>query len=126
MGDGTQWSPLDDDNSYMGAITLREALVMSRNIVAVKLADRVGLDRVIDYAHRMGVTSPLEANLSLALGSSVLTVLDQASGYSTLANQGLHVDPTPFRLVKDSLGSIDLDDRFRKPTTSSVRERRTS
>ena len=112
MGDGTQWSPLDDDNSYMGAITLREALVMSRNIVAVKLADRVGLDRVIDYAHRMGVTSPLEANLSLALGSSVLTVLDQASGYSTLANQGLHVDPTPFRLVEDSLGSIVLDDRF--------------
>jgi penicillin-binding protein 1A len=112
MGDGTQWYPLDDDHSYMGAITLREALVMSRNIVAVKLAERVGLDRVIDYAHRMGVTSPLEANLSLALGSSVVTVLDQASGYSTLANQGLHVDPTPFRLVKDSLGGIVLDDRF--------------
>ena len=112
MGDGTQWSPMDDDNSYMGAISLREALVMSRNIVAVKLAERVGLDKVIDYAHRMGVTSPLEANLSLALGSSGLTVLDQASGYSTLANQGLHVDPTPFRLVKDSLGSVVLDNRF--------------
>jgi penicillin-binding protein 1A len=116
MGDGTQWSPLDDDHSYMGAITLREALVMSRNIVAVKLAERVGLDRVIDYAHRMGVTSPLEANLSLALGSSVVTVLDQASGYSTLAAQGLHVDPTPFRLVKDSLGSSILDDRFPQAT----------
>ena len=112
LGDGTQWSPMDDDDSYMGAITLREALVMSRNIVAVKVAERVGLDRVIDYAHRMGVMSPLEANLSLALGSSGITVLDQASGYSTLANQGLHVDPTPFRLVKDSLGSIVLDDRF--------------
>ncbi len=107
MGDGTQWSPMDDDNSYMGAITLRQALVFSRNIVAVKLAERVGLDRIIDYAHRMGVTSPLEANLSLALGSSGLTVLDQASGYSTLANQGLHVDPTPFRIVKDSLGQHD-------------------
>jgi penicillin-binding protein 1A len=112
MGDGTQWSPQDDDHSYMGAISLREALVMSRNIVAVKLADRIGLDRIIDYAHRMGVTSPLEANLSLALGSSVVTVLDQASGYSTLANQGLHVDPTPFRQVKDSLGTVILDDRF--------------
>jgi penicillin-binding protein 1A len=112
MGDGTQWSPEDDDHSYMGAITLREALTMSRNIVAVKIADRIGLDRIIDYAHRMGVTSPLEANLSLALGSSVVTVLDQASGYSTLANQGLHVDPTPFRLVKDSLGTVILDDRF--------------
>ena len=118
MGDGTQWSPQDDDYRYMGAITLREALTMSRNIVAVKLADRIGLDRIIDYAHRMGVTSPLEANLSLALGSSVVSVLDQASGYSTLANQGLHVDPTPFRLVKDSLGTIILDDRF--PASTDV------
>ncbi len=118
MGDGTQWSPEDDDHSYMGAISLREALTMSRNIVAVKLADRIGLDRIIDYAHRMGVTSPLEANLSLALGSSVVTVLDQASGYSTLANQGLHVDPTPFRMVKDSLGTIILDNRF--PASTDV------
>ncbi|HVN68187.1 MAG TPA: PBP1A family penicillin-binding protein [Candidatus Binatia bacterium] len=112
MGDGTYWSPQDDDHRYIGAITLREALTLSRNVVAVKLADRVGLDRVIDYAHRMGVTAPLEANLSLALGSSVVSVLDQASGYSTLANQGLHVDPTPFRLVKDSLGGVLLDNRF--------------
>ncbi|HYL26682.1 MAG TPA: penicillin-binding transpeptidase domain-containing protein, partial [Candidatus Nitrosotalea sp.] len=112
MGDGTSWSPMDDDNSYMGAVTLRRALTFSRNIVAVKLAERVGLDRVIDYAHRMGVTSPLEANLSLALGSSGVTVLDQASGYSTLANQGLHIDPTPFRLVKDAVGSALLDNRF--------------
>jgi penicillin-binding protein 1A len=111
MGDGTMWSPRDDDNSYMGSISLREALTLSRNVVAVKLAERVGLDKVIDYAHRMGVTSPLEANLSLALGSSGVTVLDQASGYSTLANQGLHIDPTPFRLVKDSLGSSLLDNR---------------
>jgi penicillin-binding protein 1A len=111
MGDGTMWTPLDDDHRYMGAITLREALALSRNVVAVKLAERVGLDRIIDYAHRMGVTAPLEANLSLALGSSVVSVLDQASGYATIANQGLHVDPTPFRFVKDSLGSVVLDDR---------------
>ncbi len=52
---------------------------MSRNVVAVKIAERVGLDNVIEYAHRMGVTAPLEANLSLALGSSVVTVLDQAA-----------------------------------------------
>jgi penicillin-binding protein 1A len=116
MGDGTQWSPLDDDHSYMGAISLREAVIMSRNVVAVKLAERIGLDKVIDYAHRMGVTAPLDANLSLALGSSVVSVLDQASGYSTLANQGLHVDPTPFRLVKDAVGSVVLDDRFPQAT----------
>jgi penicillin-binding protein 1A len=118
MGDGTMWTPMDDDHSYMGAVSLRTALEYSRNIVAVKLAERVGLDRVIDYAHRMGVTAPLEANLSLALGSSGISVLDQASGYSTLANQGLHVDPTPFRMVKDSLGSVVLDNRY--PTATDV------
>jgi penicillin-binding protein 1A len=96
----------------MGAVTLRTALALSRNVVAVKLAERIGLDKVIDYAHRMGVTAELEPNLSLALGSSVVSPLDQASGYSTLANQGLHVDPTPFRLVKDSLGSVVLDNQY--------------
>jgi penicillin-binding protein 1A len=116
MGDGTVWSPSDDDHRYMGPVTLREALALSRNIVAVKLADRIGLDRIIDYAHRMGVTAPLEANLSLALGSSGVSVLDQASGYSTIANQGLHIDPTPFRLVKDSFGSVVLDDRYPQAT----------
>jgi len=116
MGDGTNWSPMDDDHSYMGAISLREAVVMSRNVVAVKLAERIGLDKIIGYAHRMGVTSPLEANLSLALGSSGVSVLDQASGYSTLADQGLHIDPTAFRMVKDAMGSVVLDDRVPQAT----------
>lgn len=118
MGDGTTWSPTDDDDRFMGPVTLRTALALSRNVVAVKLADRVGLDRVIDYAHRMGVTSPLEANLSLALGSSAVTVLDQASGYQTLANQGVHIVPTAIRLVKDSFGNVVLDNRY--PQAASV------
>ncbi len=112
MGDGTMWSPRDDDNSYMGAVTLRTALALSRNIVAVKLAERIGVDKIIDYAQRMGVASPLEPNLSLALGSSVVSPLDQATGYATIANQGIHVDPSAIRLVKDSLGNIVLDDQY--------------
>jgi penicillin-binding protein 1A len=112
MGDGTMWSPRDDDNSYMGAITLRTALALSRNIVAVKLAERIGLDKVINYAQRMGITSPLEPNLSLALGSSVISPLEQATGYATIADQGIHVDPSAIRLVKDSLGNVVLDDQY--------------
>ncbi|MHB8147902.1 MAG: transglycosylase domain-containing protein, partial [Vulcanimicrobiaceae bacterium] len=112
MGDGTTWSPMDDDGRFMGPVTLAQALALSRNVVAVKLADEVGLDKVIEYAHSMGVRSRLDANLSLALGSSVVTVMDQASGYQTLANQGIHIDPTVLRVVKDSLGNIILDDRY--------------
>lgn len=116
MGDGTTWSPSNDDDRFLGPITMRVALELSRNVVAVKVADRIGLDKIIDYAHRMGVTAPLQPNLSLALGSSGVSVLDQASGYSTLANQGLHVDPTPFRLVKDSLGTVVLDNQYPQAT----------
>lgn len=118
MGDGTQWAPQNDDFRYMGPVTLRQALALSRNVVAVKVAQQIGIDRVIDYAKRMGVQSPLEANLSLALGTSDVTVMDQASGYSTIANQGIHIDPTAFRVVKDALGNIVLDDRF--PQQSEV------
>ena len=119
MGDGSTWYPKDDDNRYLGSVTLREALALSRNIVAVKLTEEVGLDRIIEYAHRMGVTAPLEANLSLALGSSGISPLDQASGYSTLANQGIHIDPTAIRLVHDSLGNTVLDNQY-PPTTDVV------
>jgi penicillin-binding protein 1A len=112
MGDGTLWAPHDDDNRYFGPITLRYALAQSRNVVAVKLAEQLGVDRVIEYAHRMGVQEPLEANLSLAIGTSVVTPMDQAAGYATLANQGIHIDPSPFRVVKDSFGSLVVDNRF--------------
>ncbi len=111
MGDGTQWRPMDDDFRFYGPMTLRYALAQSRNVVAVKLAQQVGVDRVIAYAHRMGVRAPLEANLSLALGSSVVTPLDQAAGYATLANAGIHIDPSPLRLVRDPYGSAILDNR---------------
>lgn len=115
-GDGTMWAPQDDDHTFMGAITLRVALAQSRNVVAVKLMQEVGVDRVIQYAHRMGVQSTLEPNLSLALGTSVVTPLDQASGLQTLADQGIHIDPSPFRLVQDALGSNVLDNQYPQQT----------
>lgn len=115
-GDGTNWAPQDDDFRFLGPITLREALAQSRNVVAVKLLAQLGVDRVIEYAHRMGVKSPLESNYSLALGTSVITPLDQASGYQTLANQGIHIDPSPFRLVKDSIGNVVLDNQYPQQT----------
>jgi penicillin-binding protein 1A len=116
MGDGTRWVPKDDDNRYYGAMTLRYALAQSRNVVAVKLAQDLGVDRIIEYAHRMGVTAPLEPNLSLALGSSVVSPLDQATGYATLANQGIHIPPSPIKMVRDSLGTPVLDNTYPQQT----------
>jgi penicillin-binding protein 1A len=116
MGDGTTWSPLDDDGRYLGPITLRYALAQSRNVVAVRLAEQLGIDRVVEYAHRMGVRAKLDPVLSLALGSSVVSVVDQATGYATIANQGVHVDPSAIRMVRDSLGTAILDNRFPQET----------
>ncbi len=116
MGDGTRWKPMDDDNRFLGPITLRYALAQSRNVVAVKLAQDLGVDRVIEYAKRMGVTAPLDPTLSLALGSSGVSPLDQAAGYATLANAGVHIAPSPIRLVRDSLGTAVLDNTFPQQT----------
>lgn len=116
MGDGTVWSPQDDDHRFWGAMTLRQALAQSRNVVAVKLAERLGIDRVIEYAKRMGIKEKLDPNLSLALGSEGVSPLEQAAGYATLANAGIHIDPSPIRLVKDSFGSIVLDNQYPQQT----------
>ncbi len=118
MGDGTRWAPMDDDDRFYGAMTLRYALAQSRNVVAVKLAQDLGIDRIVEYAHRMGVTAPLDPTLSLALGASGVSPLDQAAGYATLANQGIHIPPSPIRLVKDSLGTAVLDNTY--PEQSEV------
>lgn len=111
-GDGTTWCPHDDDNRFYGAMTLREALALSRNVVAVKLLQRIGVDRVIEYAHRMGISTPLGQDLSLTLGTSGVTPLDQAAGYATIANQGVAITPYAIREVRDSLGSDLYDNRY--------------
>jgi penicillin-binding protein 1A len=116
MGDGTRWAPMDDDNRFLGAMTLRYALAQSRNVVAVKLAQDLGIDRVVEYATRMGVTAPLDPTLSLALGASGVSPLDQAAGYATLANQGIHIAPSPIKIVRDTLGNPLLDNLYPQQT----------
>jgi penicillin-binding protein 1A len=111
-GDGSDYSPSDDDHRFLGAINLRKAFALSRNIVAVKLANDIGISNVVDYAHRMGITEDLEADLSLALGTAVVSPLDMASGYSTIADGGIFTPPTAIRYVTDRYGSLVLDNRF--------------
>jgi len=94
-GSGKVWTPHNYDRRYRGRITLERALAQSINVVAVKLLHEVGVPRVIGYAHRMGIKSPLDPYLSLALGTSGVTPLEMCSAFSTLANRGVHAEPTP-------------------------------
>jgi len=106
---GENWSPANYDGKYRGRITLRYALVHSINTIAVQLVDSIGPENVIACARRMGIHSPIEPSLSLALGTAEITPLEMATAYSTFANQGLAVKPFIIRRVEGPGGEVLME-----------------
>jgi penicillin-binding protein 1A len=104
------YSPHNYDNKFEGTITLRRALAQSRNIPALKLADRIGIKTVIDYTRRFGVTANIPAYLPVALGSAEITPLEQTSAFSVFPNDGVHVAPRYITKVTDYEGRILEED----------------
>ncbi len=100
------WKPKNYDGTFLGPIPLLEALAKSRNLATVRLLNDIGVDTAIRMAQNLGITSPIERNLSIALGSSGVTPLELVTAYSTLANGGQR--PTPFfiREVQDGAGNV--------------------
>ncbi|MDP3936748.1 MAG: penicillin-binding transpeptidase domain-containing protein, partial [Deltaproteobacteria bacterium] len=94
------------DNKFKGPITLRDALAQSRNVPTVKLAERVGISNVILTAHRLGITSPLAKNLSLALGAGEVSLFELASAYAVFASEGKRIRPVFVRKILDRHGQI--------------------
>ncbi|MBZ5657192.1 MAG: PBP1A family penicillin-binding protein [Acidobacteriia bacterium] len=104
------YSPHNYDQKFEGTITLRRALAQSRNIPALKLADRVGIRTVIDYAHRFGVTANLPPYLPVALGSGEITLLEQTSAFSVFPNDGVRIAPRYITKVTDYEGRVMEED----------------
>ena len=104
------YTPHNYDEKFEGIITLRRALAQSRNIPALKLANKVGIKSVIDYAERFGVTSKLPPYLPVALGSAEITLLEQASAYSVFPNDGVRVSPRYITRVTDYEGRVLEED----------------
>ncbi len=104
------YSPHNYDDKFEGTITLRRALAQSRNIPALKLADRIGIKTVIDYAHRFGVTASIPVYLPVALGSAEITPLEQTSAFSVFPNDGVRVAPRYITKVTDYEGRILEED----------------
>jgi penicillin-binding protein 1A len=100
------WKPANYDNRFWGPITLRTALINSRNVVTVKLLDSIGVDYAIKYARRLGITTPLTPTLSLALGASGVSLWELLSAYSTFADQGERVEPYLIQKVLDRNGNV--------------------
>ena len=98
------WSPHDYEGNYLGPITLTKAFADSRNIPAVRLADRVGINRVIATAHQFGITSNIPPFLPIALGSVEVTLEQQVGAYSVFPNDGIRVAPRFIRRVTTSDG----------------------
>ncbi len=92
-GGGRWWRPSNYDGTYEGALPLRRALARSLNTVAVRLILETGAGEVSRLAAAMGVRTPIRPDLTIALGSSELTPMDQALGYSTIARDGVRMDP---------------------------------
>ncbi len=108
--DGSGWySPKNYGGGYAGAMSIRTALVQSRNVPAVKLGRAVGLDKVIEVCRTLGIKSPMEPVTSLPLGAIGLTPLEMAGSYATFASNGWHSDPTVIVRVTDSQGNVLLD-----------------
>jgi len=117
------YTPHNYDEKFEGIITLRRALAQSRNIPALKLANKVGIRSVIDYAERFGVTSKLPPYLPVALGSAEITLLEQASAYSVFPNDGVRVSPRYITRVTDYEGRV-LEEDF--PDVKDVISERTA
>lgn len=108
MGGGKSWTPRNDNGRYGGTYTIKNAVAQSVNVCAVRMADMVGIDEVIKYAHMLGIKSQLGRNLSLALGSSEVTPLEMCSSYGVFANDGVYAEPTYItRITKESRNNKD-------------------
>jgi penicillin-binding protein 1A len=106
LSNGTYYRPQNSDHSYLGMITLRTALAKSRNVVAVELAQQIGIDSVITTARRMGITSPIAPVPSSAIGASAVQPLDLIAAYTTFSNLGTSVEPRFIYRIEDRTGKV--------------------
>jgi penicillin-binding protein 1A len=100
------WKPRNFDEKFLGPVTLRTALVQSRNIVTIKILQEIGVDYAASYAMNMGITSPLVRGLSLALGTSGVTLQELVRAYDVLANSGKKVTPYFIKKIVDRTGNV--------------------
>ncbi|HIJ81133.1 MAG TPA: PBP1A family penicillin-binding protein, partial [Desulfuromonadales bacterium] len=105
-GAGGIWKPKNYDHAFRGPVTMREALTYSINIASVKILDQIGAPYASEYAKRMGFTSPIPANLALALGAATISPFELTAAYAVFANKGVLVPPVFITKVTDSEGTV--------------------
>ena len=106
MSGGQVYSPHNYDEKFEGTITLRRALAGSRNVPAVKLTEKIGINSVVEMARRFGITTPLPPYLPLALGAADMKLIEHASAFTVFPNEGIRIDPHMIRRVTSYDGAL--------------------
>ncbi|MEO6912028.1 MAG: penicillin-binding transpeptidase domain-containing protein, partial [Edaphobacter sp.] len=107
---GGPYTPHNYEKNYLGPMTLLNAFAESRNIPALKLANQYGIRKVIEMAHRFGITSDIPAFLPVAIGAADLTLYEQVGAYSVFPNDGIRIEPHYIRNVVQANG-LPLDEK---------------
>ena len=101
------WAPTNANGSFSGdSMALKSAFARSINSVAVRLGQEMGISRIVETAHKMGIKSPLDATPALALGSSDINLLELANSYCTIANDGVHHEPVVVTRIVNKDGKV--------------------
>ena len=100
------WEPQNFDREFWGPITFRKALTFSRNVATVKIAQAIGVEYLIEYSKNLGIQSKLEPNLSLALGSANVTLLELTKAFGVFAAQGYRAEPFLITRILDKDGNL--------------------
>jgi penicillin-binding protein 1A len=103
-GLGRLYAPTNEDEEYKGLIPIQQALYQSRNVPTIRLADALGINRVIEVAHRFGIKRDFPPYLPVCLGAGELTLLDITSAFTTFPNNGVRPEPFFLRRVEDYNG----------------------
>lgn len=102
----TEWSPKNFDGKFWGPTSLVDALAYSRNVITVKLVESMGIQKVIDFARQVGITSEMPRDYSLSLGSLSISPLELIQVYATFASYGMRVTPIGIRYIVDGNGKV--------------------
>ncbi len=100
------YRPSNYDRKFLGSITVRDALKFSRNLAAIRLIRNIGPELVVQYAHNLGVKSPLLAVVSLALGACEVSLMEMVTAVGTIANLGERVQPTLIKKITSKDGTL--------------------
>jgi penicillin-binding protein 1A len=119
------YTPHNYEGDYLGRISLLKAFADSRNIPALKLAERVGMHKVIDVAHRFGISANIPAYLPVALGAVEVTLKEQVAAYAVFPNDGLRITPRLVRKVTDADGGSLAEDSPEVKEATSTKTART-